>query len=179
MKCLRDFIRENTLSESKDGGVTNSDSHPNVQFLDQALEYALLNLFVVPNLRYLQPPHVQGAEHAHVVDQCIAFLVRSNQFNNVLTFGYKIAKNPEVISSLHCEFSNFNVTKVKSGLWKTIRSIIGNERFVDLLVNYSIYEHTNYRYTQVVGPLPKEHRHNFSSSVGLPNGEITFVENSS
>ncbi|SCV00407.1 LANO_0F06700g1_1 [Lachancea nothofagi CBS 11611] len=150
MKCLKDFIAQNLVENENVGWLLNFSGEAS-----SAGEFrcAILDIFVSPNPEQFENLALPGGEHSSVVDECIKFLRINTGFSNVLTYGYKIAKNSDVASTLHCESSNLNVTNLKSGIWTTVHKILGTECFVNLIINFTIYDCRNGICRQTVGPV--------------------------
>ncbi|CEP61775.1 telomerase reverse transcriptase LALA0_S04e00364g [Lachancea lanzarotensis] len=168
MKSLEDYITQDLLSSFCD----NEDAIENIRFrltgTDDQLKHALSNVFVARNSVVSSGPSVISTEHASVVDECIRFLV-TNRSNNVLAYGYKVAKNADVLSTVHCESTNFSVALLKCGIWRTLHKIIGTRPFVDLIVNSVIYEFKDGHFRQIAGPThehPARFGQTFHSTVG-------------
>lgn len=112
----------------------------------------LTSCFVIANSRKIELPQVYAdCDHKHVVDQCIVHLIERNLFNNVLTFGYSIGRVDCVTKSLHCIYTNSNVSRIKNPQWNRLHKLIGTYNFVNLLINYTILQFTGSFFMQVVG----------------------------
>ncbi|SCU82372.1 LADA_0C04786g1_1 [Lachancea dasiensis] len=154
MKCLRDLIYPDVSNsvyirnyDSPDRGAVTILEGTYADFWNK-----LQDVYVEPYSDRIHKFSTTISEHASVVDECVSFLKNAGLPSNVLAIGYKIAKNVDVASKLHCESSNFNVTRLKCGLWKTIHRLWGTEKFVDLIINNSIYEYNDGVYYQLTGP---------------------------
>ena len=92
-----------------------------------------------------------SAGHRKLIDQCIVFLLQKRLLNNVLVAGYKLAKNNTVRSILHCENSNSAVKTLKSSSWELLHTNIGSPKFVNLILNHSIFTFNGEFTQQVAG----------------------------
>ena len=89
--------------------------------------------------------------HCDVIDTCILHLLHKSFTNNILTYGYQLAKNSDVVTKLFCHSSNTNVTLLKSNVWKLLHELIGTENFMNILLNHSVYLNTGYYFRQIIG----------------------------
>lgn len=148
MKSLRSFIEDNLnirLSYSGFQPIVACNSL-------NGLEEILNTCFVIHNQCRIPFPEVcPEASHKKVVDQCIIHLLKKKLYNNVLTFGYRIAGCNEVNTSLHCFCTNSNVSRIKSHEWHLLHDIMGRDNFVDLLTNYAVVQYADGVFTQLIG----------------------------
>nr|CAL36032.1 EST2 protein [Saccharomyces paradoxus]CAL36036.1 EST2 protein [Saccharomyces paradoxus]CAL36037.1 EST2 protein [Saccharomyces paradoxus]CAL36038.1 EST2 protein [Saccharomyces paradoxus] len=116
------------------------------------LDEILITCFILQNSRKVALPCLPGdLSHKAVIDHCIIYLLTGGFYNNVLTFGYKIARNEDVDNSLFCHSANVNVTLLKGVAWEMFHSLIGTTAFVDLLINYTVIQFNGQFFTQIVG----------------------------
>lgn len=148
MKSLQEFIKDDldiysSASEYDELRVSNQLN---------GLQELMRTCFVVANPCRIDLPDIfPGCDHKRVIDQCIVHLLEKNLFDNLLTFGYGIGKTENVNNSLHCLYTNFNVSKIKSPQWHQLHMLIGTHNFVDLLVNYTVLQFTGRYFTQIIG----------------------------
>lgn len=141
MKSLGDHFKD----------IDNSSATYNT-FPEKDIEYLLSSCFVVKNCTNLDLPYIRtNLNHQSIVDNIIVYLLKRKLFKNVLTFGYTLAKTDNVSQSLYCTSTNFNVTLIKSHIWKKLHIRIGTERFVDLLINFTVLEYINGYFRQIIG----------------------------
>lgn len=135
---------------------------------DPTFLYFLNSNFVISNPVAITPPKFNSRNKTHqtvllfVIDQ----LLRRKFFNHVLTFGYKqsnCSTNPVTIKS-----NNTNCNYLQSENWKQVHSVIGTSKFIDILVNTSIfnYDYKTNIFTQISGNL-----------INLPNGQPKWYMN--
>lgn len=150
MKCLKDFL------ELELGILQNEGKAQDYKALlscsgKNGLESLLLSSFIVKNPRQLTPPQTFSKNHKFIVDDCIIFLLDNKLFDNVLTYGYRIARSGHVNATLHCESTNSNVSSIKSGPWNLLHNLVGSEVFVNILINCSIFVYNGTFFKQIVG----------------------------
>lgn len=154
MKTLCEFIWRS--AESSNDPQLSKHISEIWEKTDESFREATLHYFVTANCKCWDVPSIPTNDQSSVVDQCVAFLVRKKVFNNVITFGYRAADHSQVASLLHCQSTNLNVTRLKRGIWKTVYGVLGNKRFVELMINHSIFEFGGTAYTQILGIVPGE-----------------------
>ncbi|CAI4046812.1 hypothetical protein SKDZ_12G3470 [Saccharomyces kudriavzevii ZP591] len=149
MKSLYEFIQDK-LGTDFESNALNQDNFECGQF--NGLDELLTTCFILPNSRKIALPSISGdLNHKSVVDQCITYLLSGDFFNNVLTFGYRIARNENVNNSLFCHSTNVSVTLLKSTTWRMFHDLIGTYAFVDILVNYTVIQFNGQFFSQIVG----------------------------
>ncbi|CAI4659198.1 ADE_G0037450.mRNA.1.CDS.1 [Saccharomyces cerevisiae] len=149
MKILFEFIQDKLDIDLQ----TNSTYKENLKCGHfNGLDEILTTCFALPNSRKIALPCLPGdLSHKAVIDHCIIYLLTGELYNNVLTFGYKIARNEDVNNSLFCHSANVNVTLLKGAAWKMFHSLVGTYAFVDLLINYTVIQFNGQFFTQIVG----------------------------
>ncbi|KOG97997.1 telomerase reverse transcriptase [Saccharomyces eubayanus] len=149
MKSLSEFIHDKLDIDSE----TNALHHDILKYGQyNGLNELLTTCFILPNSKKVALPSIAGdLNHKSVIDQCIIHLLTGDFFNNVLTFGYRIARNENVDNSLFCHSTNVSATLLKSSTWKLFHSLIGTHAFVDLLINYTVIQFNGKFFTQIVG----------------------------
>ncbi|SCU87345.1 LAMI_0D05710g1_1 [Lachancea mirantina] len=153
MRCLRQFITEEwgNSGQSKDfqerlNAIVATGGIDIVKVLD--------NCQVIPNRLRINCPFILADSHGELVDKIIIYLIQSGASNNVLSGGYKIARNEQINRSVHCEATNSSVKKLKSGAWRAIAGVLGPELFTELLINHSIFESHGTHMNQISGTQP-------------------------
>lgn len=74
-------------------------------------------------------------KHALVIDKCIMWLLLNQRYENVLTFGYHVGKEHNIINNLFNESTNTQVSFIKASEgWKCIHKLIGSMAFIKLLM---------------------------------------------
>ncbi|AAS53865.1 AFR494Wp [Eremothecium gossypii ATCC 10895] len=106
--------------------------------------------YVVENAEKLGLPNTSRT-HEEVINQCIICLLDRRLFNNVLTYGYRLANEPELSSRLHCLYTNTSSSTLRTGLWQMLHEAIGTANFTHLLVNCSIFRYDGRYFHQVTG----------------------------
>ncbi|CCE65283.1 hypothetical protein TPHA_0K01500 [Tetrapisispora phaffii CBS 4417] len=108
--------------------------------------------FIIKNSVFIALPKVEaGTGHKAIIDACIIELLKRNLLNNVLTFGYKLAKNDQVNSILNCESINFNVQCIKGAQWGLLHKLVGTHSFMDILMNCTVININEDKSTQIIG----------------------------
>lgn len=116
------------------------------------LQELLNTCFVIANPRQINLPEISPVnDHKRVIDHCIIYLLEKNLFDNILTFGYGIGRTEHVNNSLHCLYTNSNVSRIKNFQWHQLHKLIGTHNFVNLLINYTVLQFTGRFFTQVIG----------------------------
>ncbi|SCU87556.1 LAFA_0E07470g1_1 [Lachancea sp. 'fantastica'] len=168
MKSLEEYILQDLLNRSEENEDTIDSVRDCLTGTNDQLKHALSKFFVGRNSLVSSLPSVTSTEHASVIDECIQFLI-NNRSNNVLTYGYKVGKNGDVLSTFHCESTNFGVSVLKCGVWITLHKILGTRHFVDLVVNSIIFEFKDGTFQQITGPAhehPVRSERNVHATVG-------------
>ncbi|CCD27067.1 telomerase reverse transcriptase NDAI_0J01750 [Naumovozyma dairenensis CBS 421] len=175
MENLKDFI---TKILKNDTSIDYSSVKLNLDTLDGFDDF-LTSCFVVKNEIHINLPNIvtspssrlsspkkldkpqdtedginYGLEHSAIIDHCILYLLEAKLFNNIITLGYSIARNDQVNSILHCNSINTNVNNIKRNPnWKRLHHLIDTTNFLNLLLNYSIFQWTtdDQPLTQIVG----------------------------
>nr|CAL36049.1 EST2 protein [Saccharomyces mikatae]CAL36050.1 EST2 protein [Saccharomyces mikatae] len=149
MKSLYDFIQDK-LEIELETNITYEENIESGQF--NGLDEILTTCFILQNSRKIALPSVSGdLNHKAIIDHCIVYLLTGEFFNNVLTFGYKIAKNEDVDNSLFCHSTNVSVTLLKGTAWKMLHNLIGTNAFVDMLINHTVIQFNGHFFTQIIG----------------------------
>ncbi|CUS22898.1 LAQU0S07e02630g1_1 [Lachancea quebecensis] len=177
MKSLREFIWQ--CAEGGNDPELTKQTTGSWERADESFKEATYHYFVTANPTYWEVPSVHVNDQASVVDQCVTFLVEKKVYNNVLTFGYKAASHSQVSSALHCQSTNLNVTRLKCGIWKTLFGVLGSKRFVELIINHSIFESSGTTYTQITGVVPREQERAGFAQCRSSNKGQKYLDNSS
>ncbi|GAV55822.1 hypothetical protein ZYGR_0AY02150 [Zygosaccharomyces rouxii] len=148
MKSLQEFI-ENDLninsSTSEYEGLVSSNQL-------NGLHELMNTCFVVSNPCKVDLPEIfPGNDHKRVIDHCIIHLLEKNLFDNILTFGYGIGRTEHVNNSLHCLYTNSNVSRIKNSQWHQLHKLMGTHNFVNLLINHTVLQFTGRFFTQIIG----------------------------
>ncbi|SCV02733.1 LAME_0H04676g1_1 [Lachancea meyersii CBS 8951] len=151
MKCLEEYILQNLVTPTLSSEQVFTDIARQLSRANDYFKAAISKIFVVASSHPRYLPSVKSTEHSSVVDECIRFLRSCDSSSNVLTYGYKVAKNADVLSTIHCESTNLNVSKLKCGIWCSLHKILGTANFVNLLVNSTIFELRDGHFHQIVG----------------------------
>ncbi|AQZ11606.1 EST2 (YLR318W) [Zygosaccharomyces parabailii] len=148
MKSLQAFIEENLHIDLVSTDYLRLTASGALNGLDELLT----TCFVIHNEHRIELPDIYpGARYKDIVDTCVIHLLKKKLYNNILTFGYRIAVSSEVNTSLHCVSTNSNVSRIKGKQWQLLCRIIGIENFVDLLMNYTVLQYIDKFFTQIVG----------------------------
>lgn len=89
--------------------------------------------------------------HKNLIDQCIIILLQKKLLGHVLVTGYKLAKNDSIRSVLHSDVSNSSVAILKSKQWEKLHLLMGTQKFLDLIFNYSVFWYNELNFVQVIG----------------------------
>lgn len=148
MKNLQRYLSEHLLIKAFEEVFPNLLDRSSYNGLKCLLEAC----FIIKNSRVFELPKLLPSDdHKRVIDKCIIFLLDHQLYNNVLTFGYSIARSSHVSSPLHCFSVNTQVARIKSAPWQILHTIIGTRNFVDILINHSLFEFNGVYFTQLVG----------------------------
>lgn len=148
MKSLQAFIEENLNIDLLSTDYQRLTASGALNGLDELLT----TCFVIQNEHRIELPDIYpGARYKDIVDKCVIHLLKKKLYNNVLTFGYRIASCNEVNTSLHCVSANSNVSRIKGKQWQLLCRIVGIENFVNLLMNYTVLQYIGQYFTQIVG----------------------------
>ncbi|EDO17339.1 hypothetical protein Kpol_1062p49 [Vanderwaltozyma polyspora DSM 70294] len=150
MKSLYEYISH----------ICNNDENKSIEFENLLLSGHLTGFnnflfsgIIIENSESIGIPQIPSSnlEHKAIIDETIVFLLKNKLFNNVLTYGYRLAKNFDVTTALHCESVNSNVQIINNSTWKILRNLIGNSNFVNILVNFTVILITDDTFMQVIG----------------------------
>ncbi|QLG73287.1 hypothetical protein HG535_0E03710 [Zygotorulaspora mrakii] len=145
MKNLGEYIIEEL-------GIAIPDENSTICNSYNWLQEVFSTCFVIRNSRELEIPHILlSEEHTSVIDECIIFLLERKLLNNVMTYGYAMARHSHVNKALHCASGNTQVTKIKDSSWRLVHQLIGTRNFVDILINCTVLEYNGSYFTQIVG----------------------------
>lgn len=112
----------------------------------------LLSHFIIKNPYNISLPNfIPGTDHKILINECIIYLLKIKMFNNVITHGYHLAKNEQVNSVLHCSWVNSSVQIIKGTVWKILHGLLGDSKFVNILINCTVINVTESTYKQIIG----------------------------
>ncbi|AGO11006.1 AaceriAFR494Wp [[Ashbya] aceris (nom. inval.)] len=146
MQCLESFI-DNRLPFAIGGG--GSAIKWELRSLN-GLRSLVQEHYVVENAEKLALPNT-SCTHEEAINQSIIYLLDRKLFNNVLTYGYRLANEPDLSSTLHCLYTNTSSSTLRTGLWRMLHEAIGTANFTHLLVNCSIFRYDGCYFHQVTG----------------------------
>lgn len=117
----------------------------------------LKSCFIQSNSKYYTPPEVEKAcifnptYHCEIIETCIVYLMHNNLTNNILTYGYQLAKNSDISTKLFCHSTNPSVTLLKGSSWRLFHQLVGTREFVHVLINCSVYLDVGNHFRQIIG----------------------------
>ena len=152
MKSLHEYVQDNLIipRNTEDSPILiNSEAN--------GLSELITNCFIEENAKKCALPdikettHLTHEFHNELVDVCILHLLQNNYLNNILTYGYQLAKNSDVIAKLFCRSTNTNISILKGNCWKLLHELIGSVNFMNILINASVYHYNGNHFRQLIG----------------------------
>ncbi|AET37664.1 telomerase reverse transcriptase Ecym_1438 [Eremothecium cymbalariae DBVPG len=151
MICLEDYISKELPYPTDELIFKQLWSFRSLNGLQDLARYH----FIVQNPTKLPLPQT-SVTHRKMIDDCIVYMINKKLFNNVLTYGYRIAKNSQLNTTLHCQYTNTNISALKMGAWQLLHEAIGTQNFVHMLVNCSIFHYNGRYFKQLAGNVMNE-----------------------
>ncbi|CCF56096.1 hypothetical protein KAFR_0A06610 [Kazachstania africana CBS 2517] len=144
MKLLLDFFHDELFSNTE---------HIKLQHrVYKEFEHLVTSCFVIQNSNLIEIPQFSyRLSHKESIEKCIVFLIQNKLFNNVLCYGYDLGKGNQVNKILHCNSTNGNALDIKGPVWELLGNIIGREKFINLLINCSVFQHNRGTFIQIIG----------------------------
>lgn len=148
MKTLEEFVEEDAKFDESNEKYQKLLSCGQLNGFQEVLRTS----FVISNQHCIALPQISSHDsHKSVVDKCIIHLLNKKLYNNVITYGYKIARCEDVNSILHCASINTNVSLIKGSGWQLLHDVIGTNSFIHLLINCTVLKYNGVYFTQIVG----------------------------
>lgn len=86
-----------------------------------------------------------------VIDFVVRFLLQNSLFNNVLVFGFKHNRQNYVNKSLFSYTPNKQIQELKTIHWRMLFDIVGTSKFIDLIINCSVFQLKGKTWHQILG----------------------------
>lgn len=86
-----------------------------------------------------------------IIEYAIKILFQKDLFNNVLLFGLKNDFQNDVAKPFFSRTPNTCIKELQGIHWKMLHDIIGTNRFVDCLINCSVFQLSGKKWIQVIG----------------------------
>lgn len=152
MQTLHEYILNNLRFKLL---IKDSTILRNADF--NGLNHILFHCFIENNSKSCALPRSKAtwssieSSHNEIIDECIFHLIECNYTNNILTFGYKLAKDSNVVSKLFCYSTNTNVSLIKGKEWCILHELIGTSNFMQILINTSLFYYNGKYFRQIIG----------------------------
>lgn len=115
-------------------------------------ETFLQSNFVIRNARNIDIVNIPlGISYQETIQYVIRFLLQKNLFDNVLLFGLKNDYQNGVTKPMFSRSPNRYLKELHHIHWRMLCDAIGTKRFIDCLVNCSVFQLKGKAWVQVVG----------------------------
>lgn len=108
--------------------------------------------FVLRNPKKINTPVTPtDITYEEIIDYVIKFLLENKLFNNVITFGLKKNYQNDTTKLVCSRTPNKQVKALKTIHWRMLYNIIGPSKFIDFLINCSVFQLEGKKWQQIIG----------------------------
>ncbi|KAK5781581.1 telomerase reverse transcriptase PWA37_004474 [Arxiozyma heterogenica] len=149
MLSLQEFFK---VQEIEKEGFTNFGDLKYVNKNILQFETFLKSTFVLRNANKIELSTIPiQTTYEEVIDFVIGFLLQNNFFNNVLVFGFKRNHQNDVNKSFFSYTPNRQIQELKTIHWRMLFDIVGISKFMDLMINFSVFQLDGKKWKQILG----------------------------
>lgn len=149
MLCLQDHFK---LQEIENDDFLRFEDLKYVNKNILHFETFLKSTFVLRNTNRIEILNIPLEPiYEDVIGFVVRFLLQNSLFNNVLTLGLKHNYQNDVNKPFFSDTPNKQIQRLKNIHWRILFDIVGTARFIDLLVNCSVFQLEGKKWHQILG----------------------------